>query len=185
MQRSSYNESMGIRGLKICKACHRSFEPQLTDEEIRELWFTEEQLAQDKEHVEMTGHGHLMAPYQELCMKCSMDPDLEMLGGGIFGTPVRYRKRPKRGDRPRRLKVEDLNPVPQKEEEVHEVETTNGLKMTIHGPLPPQEVIDAMGAAVRSGAMEGTVKPVRKAKVTIIKKRPSLWDALFGKRKKK
>ena len=131
----------------------------------------------------MAGHGHLMAPYQELCGKCSVDPEVELVGGSLFGPPV-YRKRPKGGDRPRRLKVEDFNPVPQKDEKVHEVQTSDGFKMTIEGPLPPQEIIDAMGAAVRSGAVEGTIKPAKKAKVTIIKKRPSLWDVLFGKKKK-
>lgn len=185
---------MGTRGLKICKACRRSFEPQLTDQEIRELWFTEEQLAADQEHIEMAGHGHLMAPYQELCGKCSTDPDVELVHGSLFGPPV-YRKR----GRVKKLKVSEqkpdtvLFPSPQDSLDAmgeflsgtHKVKTSDGFEMTIEGPLPPQDVIDAMGAAVRSGAVEGTIKPAKKARVTIIKKRPSLLARLFGKRKKK
>lgn len=168
---------MALKGIKICKACRKAFEPQLTDAEIRELWFTEEQLVAEEEHVEMSGHGHLMAPYQELCGKCAMDPEVEVVGGGFFGGPARYMKRkPKSDGGLRKLKVTDSNIVSlPKQEGVHDVETSDGFKMRVEGPLPPQEIIDAMGTAVREGGVEGTIKPIKIPHITISKKKKKPW----------
>lgn len=187
---------MTKRGIKICKGCRRSFEPQLTDDEIFDLWFTEEEIEADEQHFEQTGHSHLNAPIQELCAKCSVDPDLYPVHGP-FGGPTQYRRKTKmkkikvQEDAPLRGLVPDMimhdEFVPE-HAQVHDVVASDGTKMQIHGPKPPQEIIDAMAAAVRAGQVEGTIKQTpKKAVITITreKKKPSIWELLFGKKKKK
>lgn len=48
----------------------------------------------DQKHFELTGHHHLQAPVQELCGKCSVDPEVEMVINPITGT-VHYRRKQK------------------------------------------------------------------------------------------
>ena len=175
---------MGTRGLKICKACRRSFEPQLTDSEIREIWFTEQELEMDEEHRLYSGHGHLQAPYQDLCERCSMDPNVEAFPGGLFGGPPVYRVRDPERDRPRRLPVQDGNVIAPPKQSLHKVQTSDGFGFTIDGPLPPQEVIDTLGAAIRKGLPGGEIGPAVRVKITKKKKRRTLWQRLFGKKKK-
>ncbi len=189
---------MGTRGIKICKGCRRSFEPQLTDDEIFDLWFTQEEIEADEEHEAQTGHSHLEAPTQELCGKCAMDPDLYPVYGP-FGGPPQYRRKSKM----KRLPVQDSNVIqlprhpghllqdmldsaPQLD--VHKVKASDGTEMEIHGPLPPQEIIDAMAQAVKAGQVEGTITPRAKATaritITRTKKKASIWERIFGNKKK-
>lgn len=167
---------MGTRGIKICGACRRSFEPQFTDDEILRLWYTEEEIEADDEHEAQTGHSHLEAPSQELCPSCSMDPDVVYVGAPFGGRPV-YRKKK---EKPRRIPVQDGNVVAPPRPR-HEVRTTDGLRMTVEGPLPPQEIIDAMGAAIRAGSAGGTITPVPAD--PIVSEKKTLWQRIFGKKK--
>lgn len=150
---------MGTRGLKICKCCRKAFEPQLTDAEIASLWFTEQELEMDQEHFEQTGHSHLQAPVQELCDKCSMNPDLEAQHNPFTGRTM-YRIRQKM----KKLKVENKN--------VHQVTTSSGIPLTIEGTLPPQEIIDIIAGEIMQGKVEGNVAPKKVVKKLISKKRP-------------
>lgn len=131
---------MSKKGIKICKCCRKAFEPQFTDAEIASLWFTEKQLEMDQEHIEMTGHSHLQAPVQELCGKCSLDPDIETMYGP-FG--VKYRKRQKM----KKLKVHSNNQL-----------VTDGL--VIHeGPLTMQEIVNLFTRETTEQKKDSVITP--------------------------
>lgn len=188
---------MGTRGLKICKACRKSFEPQLTDDEIREIWFTEDQLAADEEHKLYSGHGHLVAPTQDLCEKCRIDPTVEVVRD-MFGGPPQYRKRGK-DDKPRRVPVRDGNIIaPLKAVNFDgpikdwPVTASDGTELVIQGQIPPpQQVVDEMARIYKTlpekdrkriraavAKSKGVAPTPKKAK------KKTLWQRLFPKKKK-
>lgn len=143
---------MGTKGLKICKGCHKSFEPQFTDSEIFDLWFTEKEIEMDREHMEQSGHSHLEAPTQELCAVCAMDPDLFAIHAPLGGE-VQYRKRQK----VKRMKVQDLN------EKEYRVKATDGTAMTFVGNRPPpQEIVDMMNDFTRAAIKQKDEKIIKK-----------------------
>jgi len=155
---------MGTRGLKICKGCRKSFEPQLTDSEIFELWFTEKEIEMDREHEEQSGHSHLEAPTQELCGKCSMDPEMTMMHNPLTGD---HHYAPRR--KMKRLKVQDMS-----EREFH-VKASDGTPMTFTGNTPPpQDIVDMMNDMTKT-LQRKTVKSEVKKEVTIITKKRPWW----------
>lgn len=197
---------MGTRGLKICRACRRSFEPQLTDDEIFDLWFTEEEIEADEEHEAMTGHSHLRAPVQELCAKCAMDPELYPVYGP-FGGPPQYRRKGKT----KRLPVQDGNVMQLPRHpghllqdmidsapklDVHKVKASDGTEMEIHGPQPPPEVVEEMARIyktmqpdeqkkIQAAVAKAKQQPKLRVRITRKKKKPTLWQMLIGKKRRK
>ena len=179
---------MGAKGLKICKACHKSFEPQLSDADMRDLWYEEEELERDREHAEASGHSHLEEPpYQELCMKCSKDPDVEVLLPGPFGGETLYRKRRKAASM-KKLRVQDVQAQTE-----HRVMASDGTEMTLTGGSnpPPQEIVDLMREASKGFEEALAKRDVQKMGEHLAKeeapkppeKRP-LWRIIFRRKKK-
>ncbi len=80
--------------LKLCKACFRSFTPQLSDHEMKLLFYDQETIDKvDFLLAEWPGayRDPLHVPYQVVCEKCLVDPRLEVYHSFLGGPQFRLR----------------------------------------------------------------------------------------------
>lgn len=98
--------------MKICQGCDRSFVPQLVDQDIKDLFYGEEELERLEQMDEEHGHPHgPPLPFQELCPTCANDPDLVPVSS-FPGGQVQWRRKPKGGDEKRKVPVTAVDEPP-------------------------------------------------------------------------
>lgn len=75
--------------LRICKACYRTFRPQLTDDQLVDLYYEPDEV-EKIQFMQAEYYGHhgvpkIHIPSQFLCEPCINDPEIS-IEEGIFGT---------------------------------------------------------------------------------------------------
>lgn len=151
---------MGTPGLKLCGCCRKTFRPQFSEEDLRDLYFEEDQLermeAMAKEYPTHFQMPHV--PTQDLCVKCASDPDL-VVSTNIFG-PTRYEIRRPEAER-------------------------KTVKLKVRGEASRGDMIVGTGAALSSWSPSPAVDEKRVEEIVekVLSKKKTLWERLFGRKR--
>jgi hypothetical protein len=83
--------------LRICKACKRTFVPQLSDDQLLALFYEPEYVEKveflQAEYPGFMGVPSLNTPKQIVCTKCMDDPNVEITTSWMGGVEVRRKNK--------------------------------------------------------------------------------------------